>query len=347
MSRKVSIGLTHDVRDKHGTLIFPGPGLKLLEAMPNVDYKIFPQDTREITPQQIKGFDLVITVMPRFTANTVAGNDQLLAIHRTGVGYDMIDVPAMTRAGVMLTITIDAVRRPVAVAIITLLLALSTHLLHKDRITRNGQWGERHRYLGIGLIGRTLGSIGVGNIGHEAFKLAMPFGMKHIAYDPFITQDKVNDVNVRLVDMDTVLKESDFLNISCPLNDKTFHLIGEKELRKMKKTAFIINTARGPIIDEKALYKALTEGWIQGAGIDVFEQEPTPPDNPLLKLENVIVAPHALAHTDQGRMNMWDEIMEQIKQIMRGEKPKGLVNKEVWDTPIFQAKLKKFLKETS
>jgi len=146
--------------------------------------------------------------------------------------------------------------------------------------------------------------------------------------------------------MDTVLKESDFLNISCPLNDKTFHLIGEKELRKMKKTAFIINTARGPIIDEKALYKALTEGWIQGAGIDVFEQEPTPPDNPLLKLENVIPTPHSLGWTDEIFINIWNQIMRQISQVIRGEIPEGLVNKEVLNNPKFQAKMKRFLEST-
>jgi phosphoglycerate dehydrogenase-like enzyme len=345
MSRKVKIGITRDMFDKEGKPITPGPGLKLLEAMPNVEYRIFKEYLVEATPEQIKDLDMVIVLKPKFNAKTVAGNDQLLAIHRNGVGYDTIDVPAMTEAGVMLTITPEGVRRPMAVAIITLILCLSSNIFPKVKLLRSGVW-DRSKFLGVGLVGKTLGSIGVGNIGHEAFKLAMPFGMKHIAYDPFITQDKVNDVNVRLVDMDTVLKESDFLNISCPLNDKTFHLIGEKELRKMKKTAFIINTARGPIIDEKALYKALTEGWIQGAGIDVFEQEPTPPDNPLLKLENVIPTPHSLGWTDEIFINIWNQIMRQISQVIRGEIPEGLVNKEVLNNPKFQAKMKRFLEST-
>jgi phosphoglycerate dehydrogenase-like enzyme len=142
--------------------------------------------------------------------------------------------------------------------------------------------------------------------------------------------------------MDTVLAESDFLNISVPLSEETRHLIGERELRKMKKTAYLINTARGPVVDEAALIKALQEGWIQGAGLDVFEQEPTPPDNPLLRMDNVVVAPHALGHTDQFFMESWNQKLRQVSQIIRGEVPEALINREVLDKPEFQAKLKRF-----
>jgi D-3-phosphoglycerate dehydrogenase len=242
----------------------------------------------------------------------------------------------------MLCITPEAARRPMAVAIITFLLALSMRLSIKDKLIREGRWKERSNYHGIGLVGKTLGSIGVGNIGHEMFRLARAFGMRHIAYDPYVTQDSVADVDVKLVDMDTVLAESDFLNLSCVLNEETRHLIGEKELRKMKDTAFLINTSRGPVVDEAALLRALREGWIQGAGLDVFEQEPTPPDNPLLKLDNVIATPHALGLTDEFFMVMWDQIFGHMSQIIRGEIPEGLVNREVWDKPKFQYKLKKF-----
>jgi len=199
---------------------------------------------------------------------------------------------------------------------------------------------------GYGLIGKTLGSLGVGNIGHEMFKLARPFGMRHIAYDPYLKPEDARDVDVKLVDMDTVLAESDFLNISCPLNEKTRHLVDEKELKKMKPTAFLINTARGPIIDEAVLYKALKERWIRGAALDVFDQEPTPPDNPLLKLDNVIVTAHAMAFTDEFLNTVWEIIARQITQLMRGEMPDGLVNREVWDQPKFQSRLKRFLEQT-
>ncbi len=341
MGRKARVGLTRDFFDKDGKFIIPGPGLRLLDEMPNVEYEVFPELFPEVTSEQIRGFDMVVSWDIKWTQQTFAGNEQLLSIFRAGVGYDMVDVPTLTEAGVILCITRNAVRRPMATAIITFILGLSLRLVTKERLTREGRWTEIARYHGYGLIGKTLGSIGMGNIGHEMFLLAKPFGMKHIAYDPYVTQEAVADVNVKLVDMDTVLAESDFLNISCPLNEETRHLIREKELRKMKKTAFLINTARGPIVDEAALIKALQQGWIRGAGLDVFEQEPIPPGNPLLQMDNVIVTPHALGHTDELFITMWNEILSQISQVIRGEVPEGLVNREVWGRPKLQSKLKK------
>jgi len=342
MTRKVRVGITRDLFDEEGRCVSPGPGPKLLEEIPGVEWEMFPEYTTEVSPEQVRGFDMVVSFAPYWTPRTFAGSDQLLAILRGGVGYDMVNVPACTEASVALFICPPAVRRPVAVGIIAFIIALSTRLLIKDKLAREGRWAEGRNLPGQGLTGRTLGSIGVGNIGHEMFRLAKPFGMRHIAYDPYLKEEDVADVDVKLVDMDTVLAESDFVNISCPLNEKTRHLIGEKELKKMKKTAFLINTARGPIVDEAALVKALREGWIQGAGIDVFEQEPTPADNPLFKLENVIVTPHAIALTDEFHIVMWQEIAKQVSQLIQGEKPQTLVNAEVWDKPEFQAKLRKF-----
>ena len=258
------------------------------------------------------------------------------------MGYDEVNIPDLTGAGVILCNTPISVRRPLATAIITFLLALSLRMMAKDKLIRQGRWTERTGYLGLGLVGRTLGSIGVGGIGHEMFRLARPFNMKHIACDPYVNPETVADADIRLVDVDTVLSESDFLNISCPFNEETHHLIGAGELRKMKKTAFIVNTARGSIVDEAALIKALREGWIQGAGIDVFEQEPIPPDNPLLKMDNVIVTPHSLGWTDEVWRNKWEENLGQISHIICGEVPEALVNREGWDKPEFQSRLKKF-----
>jgi D-3-phosphoglycerate dehydrogenase len=320
----------------------PCPGPKLLEEMPNVEYEVLADFSKEVTPEQIHGFDMVISFTPKWTQQSLVGNHQLLAILREGVGYDMIDVSALTNVGVLLCITPGGVRRPMATAIIALVLALSLRLLDKVKLVRDGRWAEKAKYHGMGLVGKTLGSIGSGNIGHEMFMLAKPFGMKHIAYDPYATQEAVADAAVELVDMDTVLAESDFLNISCPLSEKTRHLVGEKELRKMKKTAFLINTARGAIVDERALIKALKERWIQGAGLDVFEEEPVPPDNPLLKMDNVIATPHSLGWTDQNFAGEWDSIIKQILQIINGEVPESPVNPEAWDKPEFQSKLKKF-----
>ena len=343
MSQKARIGFTRNFLDKDGNFALPGPGLKFLNEMPNLETEVFPEFLPEVTPEQIQGFDIVISRdLPRWTERSFIGNNQLFSIHRAGAGYDQIDVPALTNAGVMLCITPNAVRRPVAVAIITFILALSTRLIPKHQLSREGRWGEVAKDHGYGLIGKTLGSIGVGNIGHEMFTLAKPFGMKHIAYDPYVTQEAVADVDVKLVDLDTVLAESDFLNISCLLNENTRHLVGEKELSKMRKTAFLINTARGPIVDEAALIKSLKKEWIRGAALDVFEQEPIAPDNPLLTLDNVIMTDHTMANTDEYFAKVWGEIHRQISQVIQGEVPEGLVNREVWDKPEFQAKLKRF-----
>jgi phosphoglycerate dehydrogenase-like enzyme len=346
MGRATRIGITKDTIDLEGNFIAPGPGLSLLDGMARVEYEVFADSLTEVAPRQLEGFDMVFSLTPRWTVATLKGNDRLLAVHRFGVGYDMIDVPALTRAGVALCITRDAVRRPVAASILAFLLALSTRMPLKDRLTREGRWEERGKHHGIGLVDKTLGVIGVGNIGHEVFKLATPLDMQHLGCDPYITQQSVDDVRVKLVDMDTILRKSDFLSICCPLNDETRHMIGEAELRKMKPSAFLINMARGPIIDEAALLRALSKRWIQGAGIDVFEQEPTPPDNPLLKMGNVILAPHALAWTDQIYDGQWDCILGQMNDIRGGKAPSGMVNPEAWDTPLLQRKLARYLEET-
>ena len=334
MGRKIRLGVTNDD--------IPKPGLKRLGEMSNMECRVFSEFLPEVTSAQTAGFDMVITAGARWTQQTIAGNKDLICVLYLGMGYDHIDVQALNEAEVMLCNSPMAVRRPMAVTIITFILALAMRLLNKDKITREGRWEKKADYFGDGLMGKTLGSIGVGNIGHEMFLLARPFGMSHIAYDPYVKPEAVADVDVKLVDMDTVLTESDFLNISVPLNEKTRHLVGEKELRKMKMTAFLINTARGGIVAEAALITALQEGRIRGAGLDVFEQEPTPTDNPLFKMENVVVAPHSLCETDELFSGMWEQKFGQMAQIIRSEVPTALVNPEVLDKPGFQARLKKF-----
>jgi phosphoglycerate dehydrogenase-like enzyme len=346
MSRKVRIGITRDLFDKDGVFFTPGPGLKLLDEMPNVEWKMFPALQPVITAEQVKDFDIVISLRPKWTLQGLENSGHFVAVLRSGVGYDDVNVEEMTGLGILVCNTPIAVRRPLASAIICYILMLSLNMTAKMAVTRADRWEERANVMGGGLVGRTLGSVGVGGIGHEMFKLAKSFDMKHIAYDPYLTQDKVNDVGVKLVDLDTVLKESDFLSLSFPLGKETFHFIGEKELRKMKKTACLINTSRGPCVDELALIKALREGWIKGAAIDVFEKEPTYPDNPLYTMDNVITTGHCAGWTDDVWSAKWEENLEQISHIMRGEIPNALVNKEVWDSPACKARIARFLKET-
>ena len=153
--------------------------------------------------------------------------------------------------------------------------------------------------MGVGLVGRTLGSIGIGNIGAELFRLAKPFDMKFIAHDPYADRSVAAELGIELVGLEDVFRRADFVSVNCPLTPQTRHLVNAERLALMKPTAYLINTARGPIVDQQALTKALKERRIAGAGLDVLEQEPPDADDPILKLDNVILAPHALCWTDQ------------------------------------------------
>lgn len=342
MNAKAMLGITREFFDDDGNLNMPGPGLKLLDEMHEIDYRVFEHSLPEISPKQLHGCDMVISAGARWTAHSLEGNERLIALLYTGVGYDHIDVEALTNVGALFCFAPDAVRRPMACTVITFILALAMRLMAKDRITRQGLWTEQNDYRGEGLTGKTLGSIGVGNIGREVFVLAQPFGMRHLGCDPYIDPASTADVGVELVDMDTLLAESDFVTISVPLSQNTHHLVGEEELRKMKTSAYLINTSRGPTVDEGALIKALREKWIQGAGIDVFEQEPVDPENPLLKMDNVVVAPHALGHTDEYYQLAWEGKISQAAQILRGEIPDSVVNTEVLESGAFKSKFRKF-----
>ncbi|MCY3664643.1 MAG: dehydrogenase [Gemmatimonadetes bacterium] len=341
MTTKITVGITRDFFDAEGNFDLPGPGLELFDDMPGVQYQILAERSAEIAPEQVRGCDAVISAGSRWSERSLVGNDQLVAVLFTGVGYDHIDVEALTRANAMLCTAPDAVRRPMACTIITFVLALATRLINKDRITRQGRWTDQHLYRGEGLTGKTLGSIGVGNIGHEMFLMAKPFGMRHLGCDPKLRPEDVADVDVELVAMDTLLAESDFVSISVPLSEQTRHLIGERELNLMKPTAYLINTSRGPVVDEQALIRILQSGRIRGAGLDVFEQEPVDADNPLLKMDNVVVAPHSLCHTDEYYMQTWRGRLRQVARIERGEIPEHVVNREVLEKPKLQAKLER------
>jgi phosphoglycerate dehydrogenase-like enzyme len=255
-----------------------------------------------------------------------------------------VDIDACTEAGIAVVITPDGVRRPVAVSILTLILALTGKLLTKDRLTRAGPAGfnQRAEHMGIGLVGLTLGSLGIGNIGAEMFRLAKPFGMKFIAHDPYADRTIAAELGVELTSLEEVFRRSDVLTVNCPLTQETRHLVNGDRLRLMKPSAYLINTARGPIVDQKALTEALTRGRIAGAGLDVFETEPPAESDPLLKLDNVILTPHALCWTDQCFAGNGAADVKAVIDIQQGRVPRGVVNRKVLDDPRFQARLKAY-----
>ncbi len=300
----------------------------LFDPLPWIEWEYFSAESPIIAPEQIAGYDGIVSLGVRYPAETLAGAERLAVIARWGVGYDTIDIPAATEHGVLVCITPPAVRRPVAEGIMALLLAITKRIPAKDRIVRSGTWDLIPETMGVALAGRTLGSIGVGNIGTEFFRLVKPFDLgRTLATDPYVTADGAAALGVELVDLDTLLRESDFVVVNCPLTAATFHLIGEAQWRSMKPTAFLVNTARGPIIHEAPLVRALTEGWIAGAALDVFEEEPLPLPHPLAALNNVILAPHAIAWTDQMARDNSVIACENVLSVLRGDVPQFTVNR--------------------
>lgn len=338
-NNKFRVGITRDALRDDGKMIFDPIALKVLDD-PHIEWEIIPENVKELTAAHAAQYDAFCVLGPRVTAATVSGpNRRLKVVARLGVGYDNVDVPACTANGVLLTITPDGIRRPVATTILTFILALSHKLMIKEKITRAGRWNETKFHMGEGLIGKTVGSIGLGNIGAELFRMIMPLDMVHIATDIVDRSDLAVSLRVTMVDKDTLLREADFVCVNCPLSEQTRKLVGEPELSLMKPTAYLINTARGPIVDEKALYKALTEKRIAGAALDVFEQEPTPADNPILKLDNVIVTPHSLCWTDECFRGNAEGAFRSAVAVAKGEAPKYIVNREALSHPEVQARL--------
>lgn len=337
------VGITPDFLGKDGTPLYDPSAYRVLDAESHIEYEIMAEHAEKITPEQAALYDAIMILMPGVDADSLSGADRrLVHVSRFGVGYEIIDLDACTDAGVAATITPDGVARPVATMALTFMLTLAQRLMIKDRLTRTGQWNERTKYMGIGLSGRTLGTVGAGNTALELFRLVEPFAMRKIAYDPFADKDALAKAGIELVDLDTLLAESDFVSLHVPLLESTTGLMGADELARMKPTAYLVNTARGPVIDEPALIAALTEGRIAGAGLDVFEVEPVPEDNPLLAMDNVVVAPHSLCWTDECWLGCAEAAFRNIVSISKGEVPKALVNTAVTENPAFQKRLDGF-----
>lgn len=312
-----------------------------LSNVPGVEWeKLRTDGGKFVSAGSLKKYDAVFALAAAIHEESLLGAERLAVVARWGVGYDRIDVPALTRAGVALTITPAAVRRPVAEAILTLIFALSKNLLAQDRVARAGGWRGELPKMGISIGGRTLGSVGCGNIGQELFRVAGSLGFgRFLACDPNVPQERVRQLGVEMVDMETLFRESDFVTVNTLLNAQTRGLVREEHFRLMKPSAFFINTARGPVVEHAGLVRALRENWIAGAGIDVYPVEPPPKDDPLFGMDHVIVAPHALAWTNELMIDNGSEACDAVLAVARGEIPNGVVNREVLDGAAFQAKL--------
>src|SRR5690349_21403959 len=250
MAEKFRVGLSADFRNPDGSPTFRDFDLAPLTRDPRVEV-VFLEPESVLSARQLEDIDALILLAHRFDRNSVPRSRRLGVIARFGVGYDTVDVEACTDAGIALVITPESVKRPVAVSIITLMLALTGKLTLKQKLTRAGAAGfaQRGAHMGVGLVGRTFGSLGAGNIGAEALCLAKSFDMKLIAHDPFADTKLMAEMGVELVGIDDLFRRADILSISCPLSEATKHIVNADLLALMKPTSYLINTSRGPVAD--------------------------------------------------------------------------------------------------
>lgn len=298
------------------------------------EVRVLQEPTAEEIHEAVRGASAVAARYPaRLLGDAIRGARDLLVISTSGRGTDAIDIAAATAEGVAVVNNPGLGAVPVSEHTIGLMLELAKQITRSDARARRGEgWGEGHRSTRLHLEGRTLGVIGLGQIGTEvARKGVAGFRMRVLAYDPYVPPSKAEAVGAAWVkELMPLLREADFVSLHPELTEETRGMIGEAELRQMRKGAFLINTARGPIVQQGALIRALTEGWIAGAALDVFESEPLPADSPLCRLDNLILTPHVAGLTVEARRALALSAATQILQALRGERPPHLVNPEVW-----------------
>jgi phosphoglycerate dehydrogenase-like enzyme len=342
------VGIERGFLNDAGDIAWGDIGLSALDDAPGVAHEFLAERTGELTPAQIQPYHGMILGGVQASRRTFAeGAPNLIALARHGVGYDRVDVEACTANDVALCTTPSASKHPVASASMAYLLMLAKRLPDKDRLVRQGRWDLRGAYCGNEIYGKTLGIVGFGNTGGELARLVAPFAMRVLACDPYTPAETVRRLGAEPTSLDDLLRQADFVCIHAKLTEQTRGLVGERELSRMKPSAYLINCARGPIVDQRALTAALQERRIAGAGLDVFEDEPLSADDPLIRLDNVMLSPHTAAHTLELSIAMGEVNCQQMLAAARGESPPDVVNRDVLDRPGFQAKLNRWRRPQS
>lgn len=347
-----------DYFDVNGNSVLPGAGLDLLENIPSIATGIMkeqspqPGETTysdrlyslEVTPEHVAGADGIVICRPWVKPSAFGrGAANLVAIGRAGAGYDKIDLAACTANAVLVFNCPNTLVHSTAAAALTFILALAKRLPEHERMARTGRWDRQAEITGDDLPGQTLGIVGFGHTGAELARLIAPFQMRLLAFSPRADAAKAKALGVTLVPtLDEIFRESDFISLHSRLEPHTHRMIGEREFRAMKPTAYFINVARGELVQQDVMVRGLREGWIRGAALDVFEEEPLPADDPLAKLDNVILAPHWLPATRQALQLTLSSIATGMRRIARGELPENILNPAVLDRPEFHAKLARF-----
>lgn len=293
-------------------------------------------DTEDEVIAAARDADAVVIGREPYTARVITSLKSCRLISTPKVGYDNIDINAATEVGICVACVAGVSTEEVSDMAMALLLTCARKVLQLDKAVRAGQWRTLHGpemeeiWRGIApLRGQTLGLLGFGLIARALLPKAKGFGFRILAYDPHVSAEIMDKMGVAAVSLERLLKESDFISIHAALTPQNRHLLGLEQFKMMKRSAYIINTARGAIIDEKALYTALTEGYIAGAGLDVMEIEPVKMDNPLLKLDNVVPTGHSGHYSDIATEKIRQRPVEDISRIMSGKWPSGWVNPQV------------------
>jgi phosphoglycerate dehydrogenase-like enzyme len=320
------VGVGRDLRAGEAVAVHD-LALELLDEAPGVEWEFLPEHTPELSSAAVADFDAIMIWEPGgVTAATLAGADRLRLIARFGMGLDAIDLAACAARGVMVSVAPDSVSTSVPTAAMALLLALAHRIPEKDRLVREGRWDERIDYVGRGTFGRTLGVIGIGNVGSAVLRMAVPFGLRLLSFDPHAhSHPHQVPAGVEEVDLATLLGRSDFVLVACPLTVRTRGLIDAEALATMAPHAYLVNIARGPIVDDIAVAAAIRAGRLAGAALDVFDPEPIAAGHPLLDLPQTILTPHAAAYTSASLRRLGATACGAVLAVARGEEPAHLV----------------------
>jgi phosphoglycerate dehydrogenase-like enzyme len=355
--RVFRIALSGDYLDEDGGSAYGDLGWSAWDAQSFVRYRFLTEQaprrgdpsywenfySMEMTPAQIADVDGLVVVRPWVRAGVFRdGAKDLVVIGRSGAGYDKIDLDACTTNDVAVFNTPLALNHSTGSSALLFLLALAKKLPQQERITRDGRWDLQSKVMGSELQGRTLGIVGLGHSGRELVRLAAPFAMRVLAYSPHADPAEAAGLGVRLTSLDEVLREADFLSLHSRLTTQTRRLIGAAELAKMRPTAYFVNVARGELVDQAALAEALRTGRLAGAALDVFEHEPPAPDDPLLKLDNVVLTPHWSASTADVWRTTARAMIDGMLRAATNRVPENVVNVAVLERPGFRAKLGRF-----
>jgi len=291
----------------------------------------------EVLLERVRGVDALVSLLTdRVDCNLLSSAPRLRIVAQYAVGFDNVDVDCATRLGVYVTNTPDVISDTVAELTWALILAVAKKVLEADEFVRRGGWYETKTawhpkmMLGTELKGKVLGIVGLGRIGKRVAEIGVKgFGMKVIYYDVYRDRRFEEELGVTYKSLEEVLREADIVSLHVPLTKDTYHMINEERLKLMKRTAILVNTSRGAVVDAEALVKALREGWIAGAGLDVFEGEPIPPNHPLTAFKNVVLVPHIGSATYEGRHRMAEVVLENLVAFYEGRVPPNLVNPDV------------------